>query len=116
MQEKGGYIIDVKPVNKSVTMNVVGDFTAEQAEQFHLDYEKQVNSIAADEFVLNVDCTDMKVINKEMTPALTHSFNLYKSSGFKKIAFHITANAIVKMQLNRIAKSVGLPNYEIIQD
>lgn len=115
MQEQGGYTIEVKPENKTIDMVIVGAFTPEQAEQFHKDYNQQVTSVAANDFVLKVDCSDMKVINQDMVPALTHSFELYKSSGFNKIEFIINTNAILKMQLNRIARNVGLPNYEVIE-
>mgnify|MGYP003412930584 FL=1 len=113
MQEKGGYIIDLNPQNKTINIRVEGVFTPDQATQFHTDYEKQVNSISAGTFDLIVDCTDMKVINQDMIPALTHSLELYKSSNFKKIKFTINGNPILKMQLNRIIRSVGIINGEI---
>ncbi|QGH33679.1 hypothetical protein GI584_06445 [Gracilibacillus salitolerans] len=114
MTDNGGYVIDVKVTSKTVYMNVVGAFTPDQADKFHQDYEKQIGSISTIDYVLQVDCKDMKVINQEMTPKLTQSFELYKKSGFKKIEFLINNNVVIKMQLNRIAKTVDLPNYEII--
>ncbi|WP_208588773.1 hypothetical protein [Gracilibacillus suaedae] len=114
MTDNGGYVIDVKTTSKTVYMNVVGTFTPDQADKFHQDYEKQIGSISTIDYVLQVDCKDMKVINQEMTPKLTQSFKLYKKSGFKKVEFLITNNVVIKMQLNRIAKTVDLPNYEII--
>lgn len=114
MTAEGGYVIDVIPTTNEVGMNVVGKFTPQQADQFHKDYEKQVNSIKPSDFQLNVDCTTMKVISQDMVPALQHSFELYKQSGFKKIKFITNGKSIIKMQLNRIAKSAGLPNFEVM--
>jgi len=111
----GGYFIDVKPATKTIEMKVEGTFTPQQAEQFHKDYEKQTTSVAANEYTLNVDCKTMKVIDQSMTPALTHSFELYKSTGFKKVCFLIEKKGILKMQLDRIARTAGLTNYEIIE-
>ncbi|WP_018932958.1 hypothetical protein [Gracilibacillus lacisalsi] len=115
MTADGGYVIDVKPTSKAVYMNVVGTFTPEQADKFHQDYEKQIGSISTYDYVLQVDCKDMEVIHQEMTPKLARSFKLYKKSGFKKVEFVITHNVEIKMQLNRIARTVDLPNYEIME-
>ncbi|MGP4039747.1 hypothetical protein ACTWP4_07585 [Gracilibacillus sp. D59] len=114
MTEDGGYIIDVKATSKIVYMNIVGTFTLEQAEKFHQDYHKQLGSVSTIDYVLEVDCKDMKVISQEMTPKLALSFELYKNSGFKKIKFLINNNVLIKKQLNSIAKTVNLPNYAII--
>lgn len=114
-QEKGGYIIDIHPETKKIDINIVGVFTPEQASQFHIDYEKQINSISAKEYLLIVDCRDMKVINQDMVPALTHSLELYKSSQFNRIEFTINKNPILKMQLNRIIRSVNLINSDIVE-
>ncbi|MGE8207657.1 hypothetical protein ACQKP0_24610 [Heyndrickxia sp. NPDC080065] len=115
MTEKGGYIIDVNNIKKLMNIDVKGVFTPEQAVQFHTDYQKQVNSISAKDYTLDIDCTDMQVIKQDMIPLLTKSYELYKTSGFGKIEFKIIKNPIIKMQLNRIAKNIDLPNYEIIE-
>lgn len=114
MTDKGGYVIDVQNAKNNIYVNVVGVFTPQQAESFHKDYQKQVNSIESDKYVLEVDCKDMQVINQDMIPKLTQSFEMYKASGFKKIEFLISNNVVIKMQLNRIARTVNLPSYEII--
>lgn len=114
MTAEGGYVIDVIPATKEIGMNVVGKFTSQQAEQFHKDYKKQVGSINPAEFQMNVDCTTMQVISQDMVSALQYSFELYKQTGFNKIKFITNGKSIIKMQLNRIAKSVGLPNVEVV--
>lgn len=42
-------------------------------------------------------------------------FQLYKNDGFKKVILRIASNPILKLQLNRVARSVKLDNCEIIE-
>jgi adenine deaminase len=114
MTAQGGYTIDTNRTTKEIQMKVVGVFTPQQAEAFHNDYKKHIGSIQASDFTLNVDCTDMKVISQDMIPKLQYSFELYKNSGFKKVKFITNGQVVIKMQINRIARTVGLPNYEVV--
>jgi hypothetical protein len=111
----GSYEINVKRVQKTIEMAVRGAFTPEQAGQFHKDYEHEIGSIKADEFVLKVDCLDMTVITQDMIPKLQYSLEMYKKSGFKTIQVLINKSMIIKMQINRVARNAGLTNLEMVE-
>ncbi|WP_208588769.1 hypothetical protein [Gracilibacillus suaedae] len=115
MASNGGYIIDVKTTTKTIYMKIVGTFTSDQAEQFHLDYRKQISIISTIDYILEVDCRDMKVINQDMIPKLIRSYELYKESNYKKIVFLVNDNKAIQVQLNQVAQSIDLPNYQIIR-
>ncbi|PAD68944.1 hypothetical protein CHH83_11180 [Bacillus sp. 7586-K] len=96
-------------------MKVVGTFTPEDVQNFVKDYQAKVNSIDASAYTLDVDCTTMDILKPEMVPALENSFKMYKESGFGKVLFTINKSAILKMQLNRIARNSGLTNAEVVE-
>ncbi|UOQ48681.1 hypothetical protein MUN88_00515 [Gracilibacillus caseinilyticus] len=114
MTENGGYVIDVQPAKKKVYMDVVGAFTTEQAEQFQYDYQQKIGSISTINYLLEIDCKDFEVIDEKMLPKLMHSFKLYKASEFKKIEFLISNNIEIRKQLESVAETADLSNYEII--
>ncbi|MBP1915118.1 hypothetical protein [Lederbergia galactosidilytica] len=99
---------------KEMNIEIVGNFTPEQAQQFIQDYNNNVNSIHASDFNLVLDCRDLNVVTKELIPALQDCYKLYQSTGFNKVIFEIGTSSIVKMQLNRIAREVGLTNVEFV--
>lgn len=111
----GTYTMKVNVEKKTIEMTVSGTFTPEKAQQFIDDYQKKVSSINANEFVLEFDCRDLNVVTQQMIPTLESCLELYKSSGFKKVEVGISKSAIISMQLNRLAKNVGLDNFEVIQ-
>ncbi|UOQ84809.1 hypothetical protein [Gracilibacillus salinarum] len=115
MTENGGYVIDVQPVKKKVYMNVAGTFTPEKAEQFQYDYQQKIGSISTIEYLLEIECIDLDIVNDNMLPRLTHSFKMYKASEFKKIEFLISDNFEIRQQLERVAEKADLANYEIIE-
>jgi hypothetical protein len=93
---------------------VQGFFQPTDAESFVDEYTRNVNIINAKDFELQFDCTNLKVSSTEMVPMLTACFEMYKKDEFKKIIFQCGDNASLKMQIRRVANSVGLPNFEII--
>jgi len=111
----GTYTMKVNVAKKTIDMTVSGTFTPEKAQQFIDDYQKKVSSINASEFVLEFDCRDLDVVTQQMIPTLESCLELYKSSGFKKVEVGISKSAIISMQLNRLAKKVGLDNFEVVQ-
>lgn len=113
--KQGSYTMNINQAKKELQIVIVGNFTPEQAQQFVADYNKKVNSIPASEFTLRLDCTDLGVVTPELIPSLEYCYDMYKQSGFKKIIFEIANSTIVKMQLNRIARKVGLANAEFVE-
>lgn len=115
VQATGEYKIIVNRASKTIDMLVRGTFTPEQAKSFHQDYVSKVASINAEDFTLKVDCLDMNLITQDMIPALQVSMEMYKKSGFKKVEVLIKKSTILKMQINRVAKMVGLTNLEVVE-
>lgn len=110
----GTYTMNLNSTKKEMNITIVGNFSPEQAEKFIGDYNIKVNSISASEYILRLDCTSLNVVTPDLVPALESCYKLYKSSGFNKVVFEISKKPIVKMQLNRIARQVGLTNVEIV--
>ncbi|SDJ78484.1 hypothetical protein [Sediminibacillus albus] len=109
------YTINVVSSSKTIEMEVKGSFSSEDVKNFVTDYQKKVNSIDASSYTLDVDCTSMDLLTKDMVPSLENSFKMYNESGFNKVVFTIKKNPVLKMQLNRIAKSAGLTNSEVAE-
>ncbi|RPJ95243.1 hypothetical protein CW357_11560 [Rummeliibacillus sp. TYF005] len=111
---EGTYTMSLNQLKKEMNIKIIGNFTPEQAKRFMDDYNKNVNSINAADFNLVLDCLELAIVTPELVPALEDCYKLYKSSNFNKVIFEISNKPIVKMQLNRIAKKVGLDNAEIV--
>lgn len=111
----GGYTIQLNQAAKTFDIAIRGSFTPEQAKAFHEDYQTKVGSIQANDYVLRVDSKDMNIITQDMLPKLEISFTMYKHSNFKAIEVEIMSSAVIKMQLNRVARTVGLANFSIIE-
>ncbi|MCT6924788.1 MULTISPECIES: hypothetical protein [Bacillales] len=110
---QGQYSIQVNSAGKVVNMKVSGTFTPEKAQEFINDYNRQIGKISANEYDLRFDCRGLNVVTQEMTPHLEGCFKLYNESGFKNIIIEIDRSAVLKMQLARLGRNVGLTNLKI---
>ena len=99
------------------SMNIVvrGSYTQEDARDFISEYQKQIKSINPPKFDLVVDCLELNVSKSDVVPMLQGCFEMYKKDGFKKIQCKITNNVTLKMQANRLARTVGLENFEVLE-
>ena len=107
----GSYTMSVNRAKKEMNIKIIGNFTPEQAQKFITEYNNNVKTIDASEYVLRLDCLELGVVTQDLIPALKDCYLLYKSSGFKTVVFEVVSS-IVKMQLNRIAREVQLTNAE----
>ncbi|PMC40620.1 hypothetical protein CJ195_02580 [Bacillus sp. UMB0899] len=112
---QGSYEIKVNRGAKNVEMYIGGTFTPTDVQNFVSDYKNKISVINANEFTLEIDCTFMDLLKQEMIPSLENSYKMYKESGFKKVVFKIKQNPVLKLQLNRLARSTGLSNAEVIE-
>ncbi|MEX3625460.1 hypothetical protein [Viridibacillus arvi] len=106
-------------INKNVALKrleiAVGDkMTLEEAVRFEKEFQRNVASIDASTYTLEIDCTTMKVLNPDIADKLGGAMSLYKQAGFKTVEFTVKNDTTLKMQLKRIARSVGLTNAEVI--
>ncbi len=107
--------IILNSARKTMNITVNGRMEKEDSKIFLDQYHSTTRSINASEFTLEVDCTSMQLLNKEMYDDLGHVMGLYKSTGFKNVEFQTKpTDTVLKMQLNRIARGAGLPNYTIV--
>ncbi len=103
----------------SVTANAVnvmceGNFTPEDAQAFVKEFNKQVASIKPVNYHLSLDASKLAVSPAEMQEILKGCLALYKSLGFERISLNVGSNVVLKMQLQRLAKEVGLGSIEIL--
>ena len=112
--EKGRYTMNVNRVKKELNIMIEGNFSPEQAQRYVSDYNANVKSINPSEYVLRLDCRDLNVITPDLVDSLEACYILYKSSQFNKVIIEIKQVAILKMQLNRIARKVEL-NCDIVE-
>lgn len=107
--------IEVNRAAKVVNMSVAGQMTMADAELFINDYKTKIGPLNGPDYVLIVDCTDMKVLTPEMAENLTGVMKMYKETGFKKVTYQIANNKILKMQLSRLARNAGLTQSEVVE-
>ena len=108
----GSYSIAKKPEKLILTLE--GRFDDETAKKFVQDFMSEVKSIIPSQYILEVEAGEMNVISQDMQDTLKECFKLYQSIGFKKVSFHLKANAILTMQVKRIATEAGLNNLELV--
>jgi hypothetical protein len=103
--------IQVNAIRKIMSISVTGRMGQDDAKVFLEQYNASTNSINAKDYTLEIDCTEMQLLTKDMYDELAHVMGLYKSTGFKHVEFAFkSSNQILKMQLGRLAKGAGLTN------
>ncbi|MEK4386234.1 hypothetical protein MKZ25_10550 [Solibacillus sp. FSL W7-1464] len=102
--------IQVNTVRNVVNIFVNGKMTMEDANAFVADYNAKMKAITPSTFNLEVDCTEMQLLNADMTANLTEVMKMYKATGFKQVKFTVANNLTLKMQLSRLANAAGLTN------
>ncbi|KAF4325451.1 hypothetical protein G195_000919 [Phytophthora kernoviae 00238/432] len=81
------------------------------AQQLNQDTIAPINT---KEYELNIDCKKLNVTAPEIVPLLEGCLQMFKKDEYKKVVLTLENNAILKMQLSRLGRSVGLDNLEII--
>ena len=88
---------------------VVGDqMTTADAKGFAQEYSTNVASLTPAQYVLEINCKGMKVLSQEMAQLLEKAIMMYKQTGFKKVVFLMPNETILKMQISRLCRKVGL--------
>lgn len=111
----GSFNIKVDQGAKIFYAEVEGSFSPEDGVSAIDGYQKAVSAISAPEYVIDIDCTKLNVSAPEALPMLEGCFELYKKDGFNKVVLRIAQNPILKMQLSRVARTVKLDSFEIIE-
>ncbi|GAA0455710.1 hypothetical protein [Alkalibacillus silvisoli] len=108
MAEKGGYNFSIDQGSKTVNLEVNGQYDPEKQAQFVQDYNNIIKQVNPVEYTLFADCSSMGVTSQEYIDRLGGALGLYKESGFSKVVMDVGNQPVVKMQLSRVAKQVGL--------
>lgn len=111
---KGSYSITLNKTAKKMELFVSGKADPEAVQGFFDEYTDAVKKIQPSEYELVVDCKEMQVETPDMLEKLSATFDLYGKTGFKQITFEVSS-AILKMQINRIARNIGLTNAQVIE-
>lgn len=112
----GEFNVQLDQANKVVKASVEGSFSPEEGAASIEAYKKAISGISVPEYVIEIDCTKLNVSKPETLPLLEGCFQLYKNDGFNKVVLHIAKNPILKMQLSRVARTVQLTSYDIIEE
>ena len=105
---------------KTLFAEVSGSFGPADANDFVQKYTAILKTIKANEYELIFNCQDLNVSGKDtksgvdMANMLKACIEQYKKDGFKKVVYDCKSNLIVKMQIARLSREVGLPNFEVI--
>ncbi len=100
-------------IAKKVTIEVIGSFVPEKEKEFMDNYRRITSEITPSEYTLFLDGTSMNIVTQSYVDKLGTTFGLYKQTGFKNVILKLSASAVIKMQINRLAKNAGL-DFEII--
>lgn len=109
----GTYNILVQKPKSNLDIKLGGKFVKEDVDNFMLEFNDTLKTINPKEYDISFDVNELQVSPQEMVPLLEDCFKYYKALGFKKIVINVGDNAILKMQVNRVARSAGI-DYEII--
>lgn len=111
----GSFNIQVDNANKVLKAKVEGTFSSEDGMKSVEAYQKSIANLTVPEYEIDIDCTELNVTAPDTLPILEACFQMYKNDGFKKVTLRLVKNPILKMQLSRVARTVQLTSYEIIE-
>ncbi|MEO2204403.1 hypothetical protein ABGV42_11665 [Paenibacillus pabuli] len=110
----GSFILKTDVPNKVLNIELEGSFSQEDGLRSISAYQDTIDPIDPTEYELRIDCKKLNVTAPEIVPLLEGCLALFKKDGFKKVVLTLENNAILKMQLSRLGRAVGLDNLEII--
>ena len=114
------YSFNKNTLAETLDIIVQGVYTKEDAENYVKEYLEAISNINTSKYTLKFDCINLKVTPTDVVPQLQGCFELYKKAEFKKVIAIISASnnlsaGVMKLQFNRLAKTVGLNNFEIVE-
>lgn len=98
---------------EKLLLTLEGRFDEETAGRFVKDFMAETSKIIPSQYILEITAADLNVVSPDMQESLKSCFKLYQSVGFKKVLMHLAGNAILAMQVKRLAADAGLSNFEI---
>lgn len=111
----GNFNFSINQAKKVFDVTVAGSFNETDAVNFINQYKAKTATFKPTEYIIDLDCTELNVTTQDVVPMLEQCYKMYQESGFSKVTFKIKENTILKMQLNRVARSTHLQNFEIVE-
>ncbi|HEX3039289.1 MAG TPA: hypothetical protein VHP54_03230 [Caproiciproducens sp.] len=90
-----------------------GKFDVESKSRFLQDFQSEVAKIQPSNTELQFSAGNFQILAADSQNGLIACFELYQKIGFKKITMNLGNNAILGMQVKRLAAEAGLKNFEI---
>lgn len=90
-----------------------GMFTQADAKAYVDTFRKEAAKVNPATCHLMLDGSKLAVSPQEMQEMLKGVFALYKSMGFNNVTMKLGNNALLKMQISRLAKESGLSNFNM---
>ncbi|SDS37252.1 hypothetical protein SAMN05444162_1336 [Paenibacillaceae bacterium GAS479] len=109
----GSFNINIDRTGKVFHAKVEGTFSPEDGMESVKAYQESIAQITVPEYEIHIDCTELNVSSPSALPILEACFQMYKQDGFNKVVLTLAKNPILKMQLGRVARTVGLESCEI---
>ena len=106
------YSIEKKIGKLVLTLN--GSMDQATAQKFFSEFTSATDSIDPSQYVLEILANDLNVATSDMQDSLKNALKLYQSLNFKSIVMKLGNNAVLNMQVNRIAREAGLTNFKIV--
>jgi hypothetical protein len=98
----------------TLKVTLSGKFDDESRNRFLADFQAEVAKLQPANTELQFSAGDFHVLSADRQEGLKLCFGIYQKIGFKKITMDLSDNAILGMQVKRIAAAAGLTNFEIV--
>lgn len=98
----------------TMIVKLEGKFDQDLTAQFVQAFQAEVGKIQPADTELRFLAGTFQVLGADMTDTLRGCFELYQKIGFKKILMDLGSNAVLSMQVKRLATAAGLKNFDII--
>lgn len=104
----------IKVASNSLDIVCEGLFTPDNAKSFVSEFQKESKKITPATCHLTLDGSKLSTSPAEMQQMLKGILEMYKQMGFRNVTIIFGDNAIVKMQVKRLAKEIGFDNFNVI--
>lgn len=110
----GKFILNTDASKKVPHIELEGSFSQEDGLRSISAYQDTIASINTKDYDLDIDCKRLNVTAPEIVPLLEGCLAMFKKDEYKKVVLTLENNAILKMRLARLGRTVGLDNLEIV--
>ncbi|MGL4737612.1 MAG: hypothetical protein ACRCW2_09200 [Cellulosilyticaceae bacterium] len=110
----GQYRIITSPPKRTIFIKVEGIFGIWDADQFIIDFDREISKLNPKEYTLSFDCTYLGVTGANTLFKLEACFKRYYQADFLNVTFDTGGNPLLFDQLTQLSRRFRLPRYEVI--